>query len=67
MVQVYVPQKAWCLKTYLDTKSSIDFEKLLNKKSNGCLVLTRHQSSLKTNQISIGPYSLKIREENGSC
>ena len=26
-------------------------------------MLTRHQSSLKTNQISIGPYLLEIKEE----
>ena len=30
-------------------------------------MLTRHQSSLKTNQISIGPYFLEIKEEKGSC
>ena len=28
LLQVYVPQKAWYLKTYMDTNSSIDFEKL---------------------------------------
>ena len=60
-------KKAWYLKTYIDANSSIDFEKLHQIKTNGCLVLTRHQSSLKTNQISVGPYFLEIREEKGSC
>ena len=31
------------------------------------MVLTRHQSSLKTNQISIVPYFLEIKEEKGGC
>ena len=51
-------KKAWYLKTYIDTNSSTDFEK---QKTNSCLVLTRHQSSLKINQISVGPYFLEIR------
>ena len=54
-------KKAWYLKKHIDTNSSIDFEKL-----PGCLVLTRHQSSLKTNQISLGPYFLEIKEEKGA-
>ena len=58
---------AWHLKTYIDTNSSIDFEKLHQIETNSCLVLTRHQSSLKTNQISIGPYFLEIKEGKGSC
>ena len=49
------------------SNSSTDFEKLPQIKTNGCLVSTRHQSSLKTNQISIGTYFLEIREETGSC
>ena len=60
-------KKAWYLKTYIDTNSSIDFESYIKQKTSDCLVLTRHQSSLKTNQISIGPYFLEIREEKGSC
>ena len=60
-LQEYVPQKTWHLKTYIDTYSHIKYE------TNGCLVSTRHQSSLKTNQISVGPYFLEIREEKGCC
>ena len=59
-------KKAWYNKTYIDTNNSIDFEKLHQIKTNDCLVLTRHQSSLKTNQISIVPYCLQIWEEKGS-
>ena len=58
-------KKRWYLKTYIDTNGSIDFEKLHQIKTDGCLVLTSHQSSLKTNQISNGPYIFEIREEKG--
>ena len=60
-------KKARYLKTYIDSNSSINSKKLHKMKTNGCLVLTRHQSSLKTNQNSIGPHFPEIKEEKGSC
>ena len=62
---IYVPQKStskhtWILMALQFLKSCIKSE------TNGCLVLTRRKSSLKTNKFSIDPYLVEIRKEKGS-
>ena len=54
---------AWHLKTYIDTNSSIYFEKLHQIKNQWLFGVNKASVFLKNNQISIGPYFLEIKEE----